>query len=77
MAKLTPVDYDPFSTQAQSGPTLTPVDYDPFKTEPGFFERVGEDFQKRKNISSDITDARMRGEQGIIESGLQQISKVG
>lgn len=29
MAKLTPVDYDPFA-QAPTGPKLTPVDFDPF-----------------------------------------------
>lgn len=35
MAKLTPVDYDPFASSSSTGPKFTPVDYDPFSASEG------------------------------------------
>lgn len=43
----------------------------------GFFARVGEDMVRRANMGQEIDAARMRGEQGAIESGFQKAGKVG
>lgn len=43
----------------------------------GFLQRYGQDLQKRSQMYNDIENARLRGEQGAIESGFQKAGKVG
>ena len=63
-----------YKTQEQ--PQNQPIQEDP-QEQKGFIERVSERASERAGIERDITQARLRGEQGYIESGIQKAGKVG